>query len=95
MPKTKILCICGSTDKPQKHHIFRKGLRKKWERMGLKNIMMCWSKSKYSKAKISTIPIPIFAYVRICPRCHRLAHPENLGFHLNELVVNHIEQQNG
>jgi len=83
MAKTKLLCVCGSTEKPQCHHLFRKGIRKKWKKYGIKKIKVYWSK----KDKQIETMIPINAYVKLCPVCHKLSHPENLNYHLNQLVV--------
>ena len=83
-------CVCQSHITPQKHHLFRKWLRWRWEQVSVNKIWLFWVNKE--GREIST-RIPIDSYVRICPTCHKLCHPENIEYHLNELVVQNMEEK--
>ena len=83
-------CVCLGIEKTQKHHIFRFGFRKRMHSLGIDKITLFWEKPD----GIVENNIPVDAYVRFCDECHKLCHPENIDYHLNQLVVNALKNGN-
>ena len=40
-----------------------------------------------------SVIIPIDSYTYFCEFCHKLNHPENINYHLNEVVVETLIQK--
>ncbi len=81
---------CQLSDKEEyieKHHIFRKSMRRG---IALKPIKVEWIKRNNTQG--SAI-IQMNATVDVCDEKHKLIHPENLNFHLNKLVVQSLKEK--
>ena len=86
--KTWFVCACQGIEKTQSHHIFRQGFRKRMHSLAMDKVSLFWEKQD---GTIVETKIPVDAFVRFCDECHKLCHPENLNYHLNELVVNSLK----
>ena len=86
-------CPCQIPEKTQKHHLLRKGLRKRLKKISVDKITVFWIKGPIGNEKEVSTKIPINTYVKFCDECHKLAHPENLNYHLNELVVKSLKEK--
>ena len=90
MPQTKVKCVCLGIENTENHHLFRRGIRKKWIKLGISKIKIYWQREDGKEVSTS---IPIKAYAKICDICHKLNHPENISYHLNEMVVHNTEKE--
>jgi len=80
-------CLCQGALSIQKHHLFRTQVRNRWKSLAQRKVWVHWEDGTGKEKKVF---LPIDIYVKICEQCHKINHPENLPYHLNEIYVNEM-----